>query len=137
MADKTAQFIKELKIKLSGKMKVIDIERAPDTCHYCGEQAKDMFLSVDGEPMCDECYNKACQGSLEYQGKLLMLCTRCGELRADIEPRYSFGIYAGKLCVPCCSTYRDGCGINQAQGDVTDLDEFDSHGYLGIYGEDK
>ena len=46
-------------------------------------------------------------------------CTGCGEEnRTDVEERYSFGIYAGRLCVPCCSKYRDKCGLTpEGQGD--------------------
>lgn len=58
-------------------------------------------------------------------------CTRCGhEGDADeVEPRWSFGIYAGRLCISCCSTYRDNCGMERedgsggGQGDPADLEE--------------
>lgn len=60
-------------------------------------------------------------------------CTRCGEPGA--EPRYSFGIYAGRLCAECCKSYRDHCGLDQAQGDPTTLDEFEAGGWDAIEGE--
>ncbi len=44
-------------------------------------------------------------------------CTRCGMARNDVEERYSFGVYAGKLCISCCAGYRDNCGLDQGQGD--------------------
>lgn len=51
-------------------------------------------------------------------------CPKCHEERNDIAERYSYGIYAGKFCEDCCSTYRDNCGLNGEQGDpYTDLDE--------------
>jgi len=56
-------------------------------------------------------------------------CTGCGEERDDVEERYSFGVYAGKLCLPCCSKYRDNCGEERedgsggGQGDPADLEE--------------
>ena len=54
----------------------------------------------------------------------LVRCTKCGAMREDVEPRYSFGIYAGMLCIPCCGGYRDNCGVDQPQGNpYTDLDE--------------
>lgn len=53
-----------------------------------------------------------------------MRCTSCGRERNDVEERYSFGIYAGRLCEDCCYKYRDHCGIDQPQGNpYTDLDE--------------
>jgi hypothetical protein len=42
-------------------------------------------------------------------------CTSCGEERDDVERRYSFGFYAGRLCEDCCLHYRDHCGIDQPQ----------------------
>jgi hypothetical protein len=64
-----------------------------------------------------------------------MICTSCGEEKDDVETRYSFGIYAGRLCKKCCMKYRDHCGIDQNQGRVEDLDEFEAGGYEAIYGE--
>ena len=49
-------------------------------------------------------------------------CSRCGSTE-DVEVRYSFGVYAGRLCLPCCAGYRDNCGEGQPQGDPQDLDE--------------
>ena len=43
-------------------------------------------------------------------------CTRCGKVKPDVEERYSFGVYAGRLCTECCFGYRDHCGIDQEQG---------------------
>lgn len=51
-------------------------------------------------------------------------CGRCGKRRTDVEDRYSFGIYAGRLCTPCCGSYRDNCGVGRAQGNpYAELDE--------------
>lgn len=44
-------------------------------------------------------------------------CSRCGQAKNDVEERYSFGVYAGRLCVQCCVGYRDRCGLDQPQGD--------------------
>ena len=54
-----------------------------------------------------------------------MKCNYCHEERInnDIEERYSFGVYAGKMCTDCCYGYRDHCGIDQPQGSPNDLDE--------------
>jgi len=62
-------------------------------------------------------------------------CTKCGTTDGEIEGRYSFGIYAGRLCLKCCGSYRDNCGEGQPQGDVTELDEFAYGGYDAIDGE--
>ena len=62
-------------------------------------------------------------------------CTSCGELKEDVQQRYSFGIYAGRLCTECCSKYRDNCGIGESQGRVEDLDEFERGGYDAIDGD--
>ena len=62
-------------------------------------------------------------------------CTSCGEERDDVERRYSFGFYAGRLCEDCCRHYRDHCGIDQPQGAVEDLHEFEYGGYDAVYGE--
>ena len=51
------------------------------------------------------------------------VCKRCRRKRHDVELRYSFGIYAGRFCVPCCSGFRDRCGLDGQQGDPRDLDE--------------
>jgi hypothetical protein len=48
-------------------------------------------------------------------------CTKCGNIGG--KPRYSFGIYAGRLCYDCCFSYRDHCGIDQSQGNPYALDE--------------
>lgn len=51
-----------------------------------------------------------------------MNCTHCGEEKDDVEERYSYGVYAGKLCITCCYSYRDHCGIDQGQGSPEDLE---------------
>jgi len=53
----------------------------------------------------------------------LQRCTRCGKIKLNVDERYSYGVYAGRLCDDCCSGYRDNCGIDQEQGDPRDLDE--------------
>lgn len=60
-------------------------------------------------------------------------CSSCGARGA--EPRWSFGVYAGRLCEACCSGYRDNCGLDQAQGDPTTLDEFQIGGWAAIEGD--
>lgn len=49
-------------------------------------------------------------------------CTKCGSTK-DVDTRYSFGVYAGRLCLKCCGAYRDNCGVGQPQGDYRELDE--------------
>jgi len=49
-------------------------------------------------------------------------CNSCGEIREDIEERYSYGVYAGTFCTQCCYKYRDNCGIDQSQGNPSDLE---------------
>ena len=51
------------------------------------------------------------------------MCGYCHELKDDIDERYSFGVYAGKMCTDCCASYRDNCGVGQPQGSPNDLDE--------------
>lgn len=52
-------------------------------------------------------------------------CTSCGEEKDDVERRYSFGVYAGRMCESCAiNGYRDACGLlDGQQGDPNDLDE--------------
>ena len=50
-------------------------------------------------------------------------CRSCNEVGVDVEERYSFGIYAGFLCVSCCSKYVDRCGLDGEQGSPAELDE--------------
>ena len=50
-------------------------------------------------------------------------CSRCGQEKPDIEKRYSFNLYAGRICTKCCAGFRDNCGIGQPQGNQADLDE--------------
>ena len=55
----------------------------------------------------------------------MAFCSSCGhEGDADeVEPRWSFGIYAGRLCIDCCMTYRDHCGLDFGQGSQAELEE--------------
>ncbi len=54
----------------------------------------------------------------------LVTCSRCGKRDLlEVEERYSFNVYAGRLCEPCCYTYRDHCGLDQPQGNPADLEE--------------
>ena len=52
-------------------------------------------------------------------------CPKCHEKKEDIDERYSFGVYAGVMCVDCAkSSFRDQCGLGgEEQGDPGDLDE--------------
>lgn len=50
-------------------------------------------------------------------------CSECGTSKGDIRSRYSFGVYAGRLCKECCFMYRDNCGLDGEQGNYADLDE--------------
>jgi len=60
----------------------------------------------------------------EEEMERLITCSRCGERDLfEIEERYSFNVYAGRLCEACCYTYRDHCGLDQPQGDPADLEE--------------
>lgn len=59
---------------------------------------------------------------LGWEDEWDLRCSRCGEKKNDIEERYSYGIYAGRLCVNCCSGYRDNCGLDQPQGDQRELE---------------
>lgn len=52
-----------------------------------------------------------------------MKCSNCQQDKSSVEERYSFDVYAGKLCRECCFKYRDHCGIDQDQGRASDLDE--------------
>ena len=58
-----------------------------------------------------------------------LTCGHCGKVDRGVRRRYSFGIYAGRLCLSCCRGYRDNCGVGQPQGDPRDLDEaYDEEG---------
>lgn len=52
----------------------------------------------------------------------LARCSRCGQEPGDIEERYSYGVYAGRLCRKCCLEYRDHCGIDGRQGQPEELE---------------
>jgi len=65
------------------------------------------------------------------------LCNGCNKEKPDVEERHSYGITAGRLCIECCSTYEDNCGLDGKQGKVEELDEFMLGGYDAIYGEDE
>ena len=62
-------------------------------------------------------------------------CGYCHEqtIRARQE-RYSFGVYAGKMCDECAySRYRDHCGLEGSQGSAQDLDEdLEPEDYYGM-----
>ena len=60
----------------------------------------------------------------EEEMERLITCSRCGKRDLfEIEERYSFNVFAGRLCEACCYTYRDHCGLDQPQGDPADLEE--------------
>jgi len=104
-------------------------------CHNCQTElhedeviwaTEDGELNTDsGNPYCVKC----CPEIKER-------CTSCGKAKDDVEVRYSFGIYAGRLCVDCCGKYRDNCGIDQPQGRAEDTDEFVYGGYEAVYGDE-
>ena len=60
---------------------------------------------------------------IEEQRRTESRCRECREQDDTVTERYSFGVYAGRLCESCCSTYRDNCGLDRPQGDYADLDE--------------
>ena len=43
-------------------------------------------------------------------------------------------MFAGDLCVKCCGLFWDNCGIDEPQGDVMTLHEFDAGDYPAIFG---
>jgi hypothetical protein len=52
------------------------------------------------------------------------VCPRCDKKRKDIDERYSFGVYAGVMCVPCAvSGFRDGCGETMPMGTRAQYEE--------------
>lgn len=51
-----------------------------------------------------------------------MRCTKCSKEKTDVEERYSYGVYAGRLCTKCCYSYRDHCGIDGPQGSPEELE---------------
>ena len=70
-------------------------------------------------------------------------CNSCRKSKPDVEKRYSFGFYAGKLCNACAfAKFRDHCGLatpqggEGKQGDPTELDEYLIGGPDAIWGED-
>lgn len=45
------------------------------------------------------------------------ICPSCQNKRNDIDERYSYGVYAGVMCVPCAKKgYRDQCGLGASMG---------------------
>lgn len=60
---------------------------------------------------------------IEEQRRAQFRCRNCRVWDYGVTERYSFGVYAGKLCESCCSMYRDNCGLDQPQGNYADLDE--------------
>jgi len=64
------------------------------------------------------------------------ICSRCNQHKpGNVEDRYSFGQYAGRLCVACCAIYSDNCGLDGSQGDPTTLAEYEAGGWNAIEGE--
>ena len=83
---------------------------------------------IDGRPIpCQRCFEVKpfvagsmwCKECADWQ----RTCGRCGMVGDSVEERYSYGVYAGRLCPACCSSYRDNCGLDQPQGNPADLDE--------------
>lgn len=93
----------------------------PGQCPACG------FRIRDAEKGCDVCAHDA---------ERFSTCSGCGSVGDDVQERYSFGIYAGRLCLKCCGKYRDNCGEGRDQGRVEELDEFQRGGYDAIDGEE-
>jgi hypothetical protein len=61
-------------------------------------------------------------------------CPRCMEKKDDIEEQYSFGVYAGVMCMECARYgYRDQCGHGRPQGTREDYEELAGP---GTYEED-
>lgn len=54
---------------------------------------------------------------------VLQQCGKCSMLCEDVDERYSYEVYAGRLCVSCCGTYSDNCGLDGHQGDPNELIE--------------
>lgn len=54
---------------------------------------------------------------------MLSFCPKCGDAEEDVRTRYSYGIYAGRLCRGCCGSFRDRCGLDGEQGSYTELEE--------------
>lgn len=81
--------------------------------HY-GDEHGIYRLDQEGETLKVDSYS---------HGVFLERCTRCGEEKTDVEERYSYGVYAGRLCLECCFTYTDHCGIDQLQGSPRELEE--------------
>lgn len=50
-------------------------------------------------------------------------CTSCGEESETVEQRWSFGYYAGRICLRCAYKYKDHCGEDMPMGHPSDLDE--------------
>jgi len=51
-------------------------------------------------------------------------CTKCADHKpGEVRERYSFGIYAGRLCKDCCKCYNDHCGLDRPQGSPNELIE--------------
>jgi len=94
-----------------------------DECPICGEwiyqdkyaESWGMAKYIKKPVLCCRC---------EYENRQ-DICTRCsGYKPGDVEQRYSFGVYAGRLCSDCCRTYQDHCGLDGFdQGDPGELDE--------------
>ena len=89
-------------------------------CQKCHQ----MKPLVQGTQWCRECQDRE------------RTCTGCGKVSDEVEPRHSFGEYAGRLCRGCCRSYRDHCGVDQPQGDPRELHEFEAGGWPAIEGED-
>ena len=58
----------------------------------------------------------------------LEFCTHCHDYKpGKVKERYSYGVYAGRLCESCCKGYRDNCGLDGNQGDPRDIDEWPNY----------
>jgi len=85
-------------------------------CDACGVTVSIWDLHSIGviSRVCDECYMNV---EKEHEK-----CSQC-ESKDDVKERYSYGVYAGRLCKKCCLSFQDHCGIDQPQGNPQELDE--------------
>lgn len=94
--------------KLTAQLHDMQADQPGQPCIFCNKSPQNDY----GNKLCDYCEKHH-------------MCRRCEKVGDDVEERYSFGSYAGVLCVECAiQGFRDHCGIGGRQGSEQELDEY-------------
>ena len=112
---------------MSSERVLVEVEKCPIggyTVQSCYPEPHEIPVYKQRFVLCDRCFDEA----LERNDKEVLhaICSRCGKYDPDdVEERYSYGVYAGRLCAQCAwEGFRDHCGLGpEGQGTPGDLDD--------------